>query len=414
MYATTNNVTLSEVKSGASTTLASALDSSATSLTLTSGTDFDDTSGKFAYDSSSQWWIKIDDEVMKYTAISSEAVSSVTRAQDSTTAVAHASGATVELYMLHRVPLTEINKTHTALANIGKDSYTVVISSSPSISGGTDTAEAGGTIAKATENACYDTGMPTVSTMELPGTGVTAKIRPMTATSPSGTQSSFVVTSSAKAISIPLNDNVDYDVPNMIASTINETNENGGNKSLIMDLTLTSNNADISPVIDTERMSFIAVANRLDNIDSSSDVYPTANFTPSTDPDGDNNAAIYMTKKVTLENSATALKVFFAGHRHSTSEIKVYHKILRTDDASDFDDLGWVAFNTTGVPDNTTSPSLIKGEFKQYVYTAGITDDGVGTPLDEFISFAVKIVMQGTDTSQSPRIKELRCIALAL
>ena len=414
MYATTNNVTLSDVKSGASTTLAAALDSSATSLTLTSGTDFDDTTGKFAYDTSSQWWIKIDDEVMKYTAISSEAVSSVTRAQDSTTAVAHASGATVELYMLHKVPFTEINKTHTALANIGKDSYTVVLTSSPTISGGTDTADAGGTIVKATENACYDTGMPTISTMEVPETGVTAKIRPMTATSPSGSQTSFAVTTTSDAISIPLNDNVDYDVPNMIASTINETNENGGNKSFIMDLTLSSNNADISPVIDSERMTFIAVANRLDNIDSSSDVYPTVNFTSSTDPDGDNNAAIYMTKKVTLENSATAIKVFFAAHRHSTSEIKVYHKILRTDDASDFDDLGWVAFNTTGVPDNTTSPSLEKHEFKQYVYTAGITDDGVGTPLDEFISFAIKIVMQGTNTAEPPRIKELRCIALAL
>ena len=52
-------------------------------------------------------------------------------------------------------------------------------------------------------------------------------------------------------------------------------------------------------------------------------------------------AAIYMTKKVTLENSATALKVFFSAYRHSTSEIKLYHKILRTDDASDFDDLGY-------------------------------------------------------------------------
>ena len=73
-----------------------------------------------------------------------------------------------------------------------------------------------------------------------------------------------------------------------------------------------------------------------------------------------------------------------------------------------------VAFNTTGAPDNTTSPSLDKAEFKQYVYTAGVTDEGVGTPLDEFISFAIKIVMQGTDTSQPPKIKELRCIALAL
>ena len=30
-------------------------------------------------------------------------------------------GATVELYMLHKVPFTEINKTHTSIANIGTD-----------------------------------------------------------------------------------------------------------------------------------------------------------------------------------------------------------------------------------------------------------------------------------------------------
>ena len=414
MYATSNNVTLSDVKSEASTTLAAALDSSATSLTLTAGTDFDDTSGKFAYDTSSQWWIKIDDEVMKYTAISSTAVSSVTRAQDSTTAVAHASGTTVELYMLHRVPFTEINKTHIALANIGIDSYTVVLTSSPSITGGTDTASNGGTIVKATENACYDTGRPIIGTMSVPGTLIRADIRPMTATSPSGSQTSFTVTSSDDNFEIPLEASTDYDVPNMITSTINETNENDGNKSFIMDVRLRSGNADISPVIDTKRMSFVAVSNRLDNIDSSSDVYPTANFAASTDPDGDNNAAIYMTKKVTIENSATALKVFFAAHRHSSAEIKVYHKILRTDDASDFDDLGWTAFNTTGGPDNTIRPSLQRNEFKQYVYTAGVTDDGVGTPLDDFISFSIKIVMQGTNTAEPPRIKDLRCIALAL
>ena len=45
--------------------------------------------------------------------------------------------------------------------------------------------------------------------------------------------------------------------------------------------------------------------------------------------------------------------------------------------------------------------------FSQYHY------DGIGDPLDEFISFSIKIVMQGTNMSQPPRIKDLRAIALA-
>jgi len=320
----------------------------------------------------------------------------------------------VELYMLHKVPLTEINKTHTALANINIDSYTVSLTGSPTISGGTDTATNGGSVVKATENASFDTGMPVVSILEVPPTSISATIRPMTSTSPSGSQASFTTTSSSNAISINLNDNKDYDVPYMIASTINESNENAGNKSLILTCTISSDNTDVSPVIDTGRMSFIAVGNKLNNIDTSSDVYPTGDYISSIEPDGDSNAAIYLTKKITLENAATALKVFFAAHRHSSAEIKTYYKILRTDDASDFDDLGYVAFNTDGSPDVTTISSTTKNSFQQYVYTAGVTDDGVGTPLDDFISFQIKIVMQGTNTAEPPRIKELRCIALAM
>ena len=63
-------------------------------------------------------------------------------------------------------------------------------------------------------------------------------------------------------------------------------------------------------------------------------------FFASTEPTGDNNAAIYITKKVALESPATALKVFFAGNKVGTSDIKVLFKILRTDDAEDFDELG--------------------------------------------------------------------------
>ena len=409
-----NNVTIAGVVSEAETTLSAAMTADATSLTLTSGSDFDDTTGKFAYDSSSQWWIKIDDEVMKYTTISTNAVSTVTRALDSTTAASHASGAKVELYMIHKVPFTEINKTHNALANINMDSYTVLLTSSPTITGDTTTATNGGSAVTATENAAYDTGYPIISTLNFPGTDVSSTIRPMTATSPSGVQNSFVTTAETDAINIDLDGSYDFDTPYLVASEINETLENAGSKSLIFDLSLSSLNSDVSPVVDLGRSTFVAISNRLNSIDSSADVYPTSIYDSSTDPLGDDNAAIYLTKKVTLENPATAIKVFFAGHRHYSSDIEVYYKILRSDDASEFDDLSYVAFNSDGSPDNAVKASTTKGNFTEYLYTAGVTDDGVGTPLDEFISFQIKIVMKGTNTAEPPRIKELRAIALAI
>ena len=199
----------------------------------------------------------------------------------------------------------------------------------------------------------------------------------------------------------------------MACSGINETNELSGLKSCFIDLTLNTTSEAVSPVIDLQRTTLLAVANRLNNIDSSSDVYPTTEFFASTEPDGDNNAAIYMTRKVVLENPATALRVLFAANRHETADIKVLFKTLRSDDASDFDAIGWEYFNTNGSPDLTASPSLDANDFQQYTYTAGVTDDGIGTPLAPFVGFSIKIVMTGTSTAHPPRIKDFRGIALA-
>ena len=413
MYATSNNVTIAGVSAGLSTTLNGAITASSTTLTLTSGTNFGNTTGKFAQVvSGSKWFIKIDDEILTYTTISSTAVSGVTRGVGSTTAASHADGATVELYQIHKVPLSEINTTHTTLSNVEIDSYTFASTTTPVVDGSGGTAEIGGSSITATENAIIDYTQTIVGAMELPNTTIGASLRPTTATSPDGTQTSFTTLSVANARTIPLNDNYKFDLPHMACSSINETNELSGTKSLFLPITLISKRANVSPVIDLQRTTLLAVANRLDNVDSSSDIHPTTDFFASTEPDGDNNSAIYLTKKVSLENPATALKIIFAAHRPSTSEIKVLHKILRTDDASDFDDLGYAFFNSDGSPDQTVNPSADVDDFQEYEYTAGLTDDGIGTPLDEFISFQIKIVMQGTNCAEPARIKDFRALAL--
>ena len=101
-------------------------------------------------------------------------------------------------------------------------------------------------------------------------------------------------------------------------------------------------------------------------------------------------------------------------HRYiSDAEIKVMYKIFREDDETDFNETGWRFFNDNGSPDVAVGASTGITDFREYVFTAGVTDDGIGTELEEFISFSIKIVMQGTNMSQPPRIKDLRAIALA-
>ena len=75
----------------------------------------------------------------------------MTRAVEGT-AVAHSDGATVSLYMLNGIPLTEINKEHVGIANIQIDSYTVSTTTNATSSG-----TGGGASVTATENALIDT-----------------------------------------------------------------------------------------------------------------------------------------------------------------------------------------------------------------------------------------------------------------
>ena len=416
MYNTSNNVTIAGVSSGLSTTLSAAITSTATSLTLVSGTNFGNTTGKFARttDTTPRFYIKIDDEIMYYEAISTTSVTSLVRAQEGTTAAAHSSGATVEFFQLHKVPLSQVNKTHTSIANIDLDSYSVTLTSSPVFDGSTgSSAENGGASITATENHIINTGFTQMGILEPEDTTVVGTIRPTTATSISGTETSFTKTSAANAIGIALNDNTEFDDAFMIASEINETNEMSGAKSYQTDLTLSSNRRNLSPVVDLERASWVSVANRINNIDSASDLASNLTFVASTEPEGDNNAAIYVTKKVILANPATAIKVLLTAHRPATSEIKVLFKTLGAQDSVDFDDLDYEFFNTDGSADDFVNPSLDREDFQEYVFSAGVTDDGIGNELDEFISFSIKIVMQGTNMSQPPRIKDLRAIALA-
>jgi hypothetical protein len=417
MYSATNNVTITGVVSGASTTLNGAITAAATSITLTSGTNFDDTSGKYSRDASSVYYIKIDDEIISYETISGTGITSATRAANSTTAAAHANGATVELYQLHKVPLYDINKTHTAISNIGIDDYTITLATTPVVDGAGSTSTFGGRVVTATENAQYDVSTTNMGLLTPSRTATDVGFLGTTATSPSGSETSF--TKSTTSVTVPFGSNYFWNTTNMVASAINETNEMAGAKSLTMPITLSSDINTLSPVIDTQRLSMVAVANKVDVINSSSDVYPTSIYSTMTEPEGDNHAAIYLTKKINLENSATSIRVILDANREDVASIKVLYKTLRVDDAFDFDEIGYKFFNDDGTvagsggPDVTVNPSISLTQFNEYEYTAGVTDDGVGTPLEEFISFQIKIVLRTTNSARPPRVKQLRVLALA-
>ena len=412
MYSTSNNVEIRNATSGLSTTLNGAITNAATSLVLDpSATGGSSVTGFAASNDSSKIYLKIGSEILTGT-LSNLNVTSLSRAQGSTTAAAHVDNTTVELYQINGTPLTEVNRVHNAIANINIDSYTIAITNAPTISGSSDTSEVGGISVFASENYRYETVRTVVKTLEFPLTDLTSSLASTSGTSPSGTETSFSKLATDEK-SILLNVNSDLTRTNIVASNVNEELELASAKSFEIKFRMISGATNLSPVIDLDRASAILVGNVINNVDSSTDVYPTSDFAASTEPEGDQNAAIYITKKVALENPATSIRVNFAGNKSASSDIKVLFKVLRSDDSFDFDELGYEFFNTDGSTDTTVNNSLTVADFQQYSYSAGIKDDGIGASLGEFSQFAIKIVMQGTNAAQPPRIRDLRVIALA-
>ena len=358
--------------------------------------------------------VKINGEIIQGTVENSTTIRPTARGHDSTTSsiAAHASGSTVELYQLNGIPLDHINKTHEAVANTKLDSYTITLQSTNA----NVSANGGGSSVTASENAQMDSMQTLLPTVEFPDTSVSSVIRTTSGTSPSGSEASFSLQSATSAKAITLGETVEFDKPKIIASTINETNELASSKSFFLNVKLNTTNQNISPMVDLDRKSIIAIGNRLNKVDIATDMGIASlqgDYVPSTNPTGDVNETIYITRKVSLETPATALRVILDINRFASANVKVMFKILRSDDASDFDEIGYNFFNTDGSPDSTVNPASIADEFKEHQYTAGRRTDGTGDPLDEFIAFAIKIVMQGTNSAEPPKIKDLRAIALA-
>jgi hypothetical protein len=320
-----------------------------------------------------------------------------------------------------------VNATFSALAEVGIDHYIIDLSQAHQQQHAVPTATfseakvTGGTDGLASENYMMDTGKVVLQLMEIGGSDVTTKVRTTSGTSASGatgvlggSETSFQLVAGSSAVEVSPNENINFVDPVMIASTINETSNTdlNGNKSFEVLATLSTGVENITPVIDTQRMGMICVQNRINNVNVDTDYYSSdtlsqstvfsEGYSPKTAADGDVNAAIYVTRKISLANASTSLKVMFDAILFSSAYIDVYYKVLKSDDTTAFESITWTEMTI----DKAVSESKDYGNFRERTYeVAG---------LDGFIAFAVKIVMRGTKSTEPPFIKDFRTIALAL
>lgn len=160
MHDVANNVTLSGLISEISDTyLTAAISATDSSITVNDASAFHKTINGVAISASNVGFLKIDDEILSYSAISNDGktVTIQARAQGSTTAASHVDESVVSCYNLDGIPLTELNKTHTAIQNPTLDSYEIAVTSLGDIG-----IQGGGANATATQNLQFENIIPQV------------------------------------------------------------------------------------------------------------------------------------------------------------------------------------------------------------------------------------------------------------
>ena len=278
----------------------------------------------------------------------------------------------------------------------------------------------GGSSVTASYNAYFDTIQTAVPSIQLPNTTISSSFLAVGATQPNQANQGFTLDTVSN--NLVHNDNVFLQSPKLVLSSINETNELSGGKSFRLTSQLSSTADNVSPVLDVDTMGAILIQNRINSIttadtetiatrhsNNTSNVSQAARESIiSTSARGDNNAAVYCTKQVQLRNPANAIHILFDGYRPASGstdpEIDVYFKILSSESNVQFEDLGWIeASDTDQMPFG--KPAADSSDFHEYEYNV----EG----LDEFVSFAIKIVLRSVDSANVPLVENFRAIALS-
>jgi hypothetical protein len=364
------------------------------------------------------------------------------------------------------IDAADINGTYTSISNITLDSYDITTSGTA-----TATGDVGGSTVTATQNRLFDVLQPQIGHVVHPATTLTSTLRTTTGRSVHGSETAFSLQAASAAENIVLGDNYYFDNPRLVASDINQTNEMSGSKSIVINLTMSSTNANLSPVIDLKRINAFAISNRLNNPTvSSTDTFtgdgstttftlsgtpssvhllaikkdgkklqPVDDFTVSgttltldtapasgskviakltntvdyeddTATEGGSSAGAYITKPVNLANASTALDVRLAASVRSTSSIKCFFRLSGGEETRRIEDIPFTPFNTDGSSDVTVDPS--NGDV---VLDLDFKDYKFSTSdLPEFTSFQIKVVFNGTVSALPARLKDFRTIALAV
>jgi hypothetical protein len=130
-------------------------------------------------------------------------------------------------------------------------------------------------------------------------------------------------------------------------------------------------------------------------------------------------AARYVSRRVTLNDGFDSgdIRVYITAYKPKEAQIYVYVKLLSSSDSETFDDKEWQLLTQLG---NANFVSTNANDYRELVFAPGVngvTSNNIsytsnGVTYNTFRTFAIKIVMAGTNTADVPKIRDLRAIAI--
>ena len=377
-------------------------------------------------------YVKVGQEIMFYNSISANGTLGIgTRGIDNTVAQPHDVDALVYKYELNGISLIGINTTHDmptdSTLSASKDIDKFYLSAGRSVRNTgdnqvsfTNEKTAGGSNTFASKNFQYNAILPRFNVL-TPGetTGLSAQLRSVSGTSAGGSEVSFI---DQGYENVEINQLNRLSSTRIICSEVNELSKLTNlpkNRSTTLAVQLTSQDPNLSPMVDLQNGTLILQRNKLNN-----PISDYTNDSRSNELSGDPHAAVYISNRIDLKQPASSLKVLVSAFRHSSADFRVLYQLFRPD-SSEVEQTyelfpGYNNLKDTdddGFGDSIIDISLKNGRADAFVkssksdefleYQISIDD------LESFTGFKIKIVSSGTDDANSPRFKDFRVIALA-
>lgn len=289
-----------------------------------------------------------------------------------------------------------INGTQTVV-DAEQDSYTFVV-------GGSNNASAdgltGGSGITATENRAFDILYPNVQQLGFKNTRADWFVRTTSGHSLAGNE---IPHSLSSYYQIPVNQNVEMKAPQVVRA-VNTASPTS--KSLYLKGNFSTTQTTLSPVVDLNRTSAIAINFRLDRPASTTtagEYNGVENYQAETVAIGSSALSKYITRRVDLATAASELRIFLGTNRPTGSYISVYYKVTENIDAN-FDSLTWAPvspLDSVPIDDNANSYTDV-----EYAVTSAMLSS------KKFVAFAIKVVFTSTNSSAAPSCSDLRAIAV--